>query len=294
MENNADPDETRDQTARFSSSIIFSCLLFSLLFIVSCHEKKKEAVIIKPVIDSARIKQSEKARLDSIQKAKEEPPKQHIYLTFDDGPNKGTLNVLKAVEEEKIPASFFIVGKHVYDSPEQQEAWKLLRADSVIELCNHSYTHALNHYTKYYQQPSAVVKDVERNQQVLGFKERIVRMPGRNAWRIDTINHTDIAESRPSIDSVHDAGFNIIGWDVEWFFDNKSLEADPDTELLLRRIRNMLDAEKTRTPGNVVILAHDQSFQRDEDVQRLHYVIQQLKNNPDYELMLVRDYPHIK
>ena len=40
-----------------------------------------------------------------------------IYLTFDDGPLSSTLKVLNAVKQENIPASFFIVGQHVVDSP---------------------------------------------------------------------------------------------------------------------------------------------------------------------------------
>ena len=47
------------------------------------------------------------------------PPKKKkkkIYLTFDDGPNKGTQNVLDIVKDEKIPVTFFIIGEHVYAS----------------------------------------------------------------------------------------------------------------------------------------------------------------------------------
>jgi len=36
-----------------------------------------------------------------------------LYLTFDDGPLKGTVNVLKILEEEKVDATMFCVGKHV-------------------------------------------------------------------------------------------------------------------------------------------------------------------------------------
>ena len=118
-------------------------------------------------------------------------------------------------------------------------------------------------------------------------------MPGRNAWRIDTIDHTDIFESTAAIDSLHAAGYSIMGWDIEWTFDHKTLAPDADTALLLRRIYNMLEAEKTKTPGHLVLLAHDQAFQKEEYVEELRYVVQQLKNNPEYELLLASKYPGI-
>lgn len=288
------PSSTDDgepaQSIRFRIDIFFLSAL--LLLAASCTQKQKETKEEKTVPDSTIIKQQQKRVADSL--AKLVIQKKKIYLTFDDGPNDGTMNVLNAVKEDSIPVSFFVVGKHVFDSPQQSATWKELQADSAIELCNHSYTHALNHYSKYYQHPGAVVKDIERNQDSLDFDSRVVRMPGRNAWRIDLINRTDIKESKVAIDAVHNAGFAVMGWDVEWMFDHKTLSLITDTELLLRRIENMLEAEKTKTPGHLVLLAHDQAFQTHESVVQLHYLFQHLKNNPEYELVLAGNYPGVK
>lgn len=274
----------------------FLLFLFSLLFFLSCNENKKSPTVSKPPVDSMAIRQQQQRRADSLAKAAVTPvkKKKHIYLTFDDGPNKGTRNVLQAVKDDSVPASFFIVGKHVFDSPEQKATWELLKADSAVQLCNHSYSHANNRYTSYYEVPANTVGDIEKNQSLLVFTNNVVRMPGRNAWRIDSINHTDIKESKEAIDAVHKAGFAIMGWDIEWMFDHKTLTPDPDTDLLLRRIQNMLDANKTRLPDHIVVLAHDQSFQKQEDIDKLHYFIQQLKNNDEYELMLAGNYPGAK
>ncbi len=285
-----DEGEPAGSKNQFHFSILFLSVL--LLFFASCKQAKKEIKKEQPAIDSTVIKQHQQHRKDSL--AKVAVPKKKIYLTFDDGPNKGTMNVLNAVKEDSIPASFFIVGTHMDDSPEQAATWQQLKADSAIELCNHSYTHAFNHYTKYYQHPGEVIKDIEHNRQVLDFDNNIVRMPGRNAWRIDSVNHTDIKESIAAIDSVHDAGFDVMGWDVEWMFDHKTLSLATDTGLLLRQIENMLETKKTRTPGHLVLLAHDQSFNSESSVEQLHYLFRELKNNPEYELMLVGHYPGIK
>jgi peptidoglycan-N-acetylglucosamine deacetylase len=268
---------------RFLLFVFVATITFS-----SCHQKKKEATTYPP-IDSTATKQQHTE--DSL--VKKTVHKKKIYLTFDDGPNKGTMNVLNAVKEDSIPASFFIVGKHVFDSPEQMAGWQQLKADSTIELCNHSYTHALNHYTRFYQHPDSVIKDFEHNQQELNFNTHIVRMPGRNAWRIDSVNHTDIKESEGAIDSVHEAGYAVMGWDVEWMFDHKTLSLTKDPDLLLRQIQNMLDANKTKTSGHLVLLAHDQSFQSEAAVEQLHYLFRRLKENPEYELELAHNYPGI-
>ena len=50
--------------------------------------------------------------------------------------------------------------------------------------------------------------------------------------------------------------------------------------LIFRRIQNMLNDSATRTPGTFVLLAHDQSFRRDEDVQLLQAVLTHFKNDP--------------
>ena len=266
---------------------------FIIIILSACENRKWQ----KPeypvaVVDSAAIQQQEKQRQDSLQKIS--IARKKIYITFDDGPNKGTRNVLQAVKEENIPASFFIVGEHVFDSPKQTQTWELLKVDSTIELCNHSYTHAHNRYTSFYNKPSGVVADFQRSQQALQFSNNIARMPGRNAWRIDTIDHTDIYESSAAIDSLHAAGFNIMGWDIEWMFDHKTLAPDTAIDLMLRRIDNLLMAEKTKTSGHLVLLAHDQAFQTEEAVQLLHLVLQSLKNNPEYELVLASKYPGVQ
>ncbi len=61
-----------------------------------------------------------------------------IALTFDDGPKPGmTEALLDFLVREKIPSTFFVIGKHVDAAP--QLARKI--ADAGMELANHSYTH---------------------------------------------------------------------------------------------------------------------------------------------------------
>jgi peptidoglycan-N-acetylglucosamine deacetylase len=70
----------------------------------------------------------------------EDSTKKKIYLTFDDGPNPGTANVLDILDREKMPATFFLIGEHRYYGPEEQRDWDRLQANKQLVLCNHSYT----------------------------------------------------------------------------------------------------------------------------------------------------------
>ncbi len=288
LPSSADEGEPAKTIIRFSKIVIAFLLLTSP---IACRQKK-EVVIATPKVDSIAIKLEQLHKADSMVHHKK--PTKKIYITFDDGPNKGTLNVLKVVKEENITASFFIVGKHVFDSPQQTAVWEELKADSSIELCNHSYTHALNKYAKFYQEPLTVINDFEQNHQLLQLDNKVVRMPGRNAWRIDSIDVTDIYESKVAIDSVHHAGFEVLGWDIEWNFDHKTLTPDADTALLLRRIHNLLQSQQTKTAGHLVLLAHDQSFQKVESIEMLRFFLRELKNDAAYEFMIASEYPGIK
>jgi len=280
--------------SRLKKKPFFILFFLSALFIFAafCNHAKKDEKVKQQAADSIALKQHQQYLADS--QAKADVHKKKIYLTFDDGPNDGTPNVLKAVKEEGVPVSFFIVGKHVFDTPDQAATWQQIKADNAVELCNHSYTHALNRYSSYYRHPDLVVKDIEKNNEQLGFTNPVVRMPGRNAWRIDSLSHTDIKASKPAIDSVHKAGFAIMGWDLEWIFDHKTYVLKSDADQLLRQIKYMLDTGDTKTPGHLVLLAHDQTFRSKTSLEQLHFLLKNLKNNPDYVLVLADSYPGIK
>ena len=138
--------------------------------------------------------------------------KKKLYITFDDGPNKGTRNVLYIVQDEGVPVSFFIVGEHVFASPTQAKLWDSLQIASQIELCNHSYSHAHSRYESYYAQPDSVVADFKRTHDSLDLNNTIARTPGHNIWRIDTLQFTDLKRSAVAADSLQKAGFKLMGW----------------------------------------------------------------------------------
>jgi peptidoglycan/xylan/chitin deacetylase (PgdA/CDA1 family) len=282
--------ESSSEEAEQATSIFYKSFLLVVL-LIACTKSAKEKIntsspMSKPVVHS--------------ELKKEQPPakkkKKEIYLTFDDGPNKGTKNVLRIIEQEKVPVTFFIIGEHTEASRYQKMLWDSLQVidDSLVELCNHSYTHAWNnHYDKFYQHPDSVVKDFQHCRDSLHLENNIVRTPGRNSWRIDTLQCTDLKKSITAIDSLKQAGFTVIGWDLEWHYNPKTLALESKDDDLLQQIDSIFRKGKTKSPANLVILAHDQVYEDPDDSAELHNFIKKLKLREEYELDLVRSYPGV-
>lgn len=64
--------------------------------------------------------------------------KRQIALTFDDGPVLQTLEMLKLLKRENIPATFFCIGKHIEENPEILQ--QIVAENHLVG--NHSYTHS--------------------------------------------------------------------------------------------------------------------------------------------------------
>ena len=60
-----------------------------------------------------------------------------VALTFDDGPSEGTAELLDYLQEEEVPATFFMCGINVRRLP--QVAGKVAAAGHQIG--NHTYSH---------------------------------------------------------------------------------------------------------------------------------------------------------
>lgn len=174
------------------------------------------------------------------------PDKRVIYLTFDDGPNQGTQNLLKILNKRKVCATAFLVGKHAYGSKKQKDDLELLRKEPLIELANHSFTHANNKYTDYYKNADAVVYDFNIAKDSLKLYDKIARTPGRNIWRLNNINVTDLKSSNEAADKLKNAGYKLVGWDLEWKPTHK-MALKGNHEAMLEKIDSIFlnDLEKT-------------------------------------------------
>lgn len=273
-------------------AIFASCRpLFLLLVLMACAKTTRKSDANNISLHPQKTVQVVKQEAPPPRKKK----KKKIYLTFDDGPNKGTRKVLGIVQQEQVPVTFFLIGEHVFASTSQRATWDSLRVDSSIELCNHSHTHAWNNrYNKFYEQPDSVVKDFQRCHDSLELTNNISRTPGRNIWRIDTLRYTDLKRSAAAADSLQQAGFVIIGWDLEWHYDHKRFTLKNKSDELLLQIDSLFASNKTKIPEHLVILAHDQVYDDSNDSAELHQLIKKLKARDEYELLVTSKYPGAK
>lgn len=262
----------------------------SVVFTACSYYEQNPAAGIK----KTSIKKTDSTVINVVKADAPKKKKKTIYLTFDDGPNKGTKNMMHIIQKEAVPVTLFIVGQHVYGSEEQNNLFDSLVNCTLFEIANHSFTHAFqNKYAKFYQVPDSAVKDFKRCADSLHLMAKIIRTPGRNIWRTQTISSTDINTTKAAADSLYAAGFTIAGWDLEWQFDDKLNLKSTSDEMLLR-VDSMFANAKTKTPDQLVLLAHDQVYQKPLDSAELHQFIIKLKAKNEYNFETISKYPELK
>ncbi|MEO3892535.1 polysaccharide deacetylase family protein [Nonomuraea sp. B5E05] len=77
-----------------------------------------------------------------------------VALTFDDGPDEHTHEIIDVLAEQRVRATFFVVGTHVEARP--QDARALVAAGH--QLANHTYSHRRMVFVS----PSTVASEIER------------------------------------------------------------------------------------------------------------------------------------
>jgi peptidoglycan/xylan/chitin deacetylase (PgdA/CDA1 family) len=101
-----------------------------------------------------------------------------IALTFDDGPSPGTAELLKILEEYRVPATFFQCGINVERAPELSQAVR----DSGHEIGNHSHTHPLFALKSYRFIEYEFIRAQETILRATGTIPRLMRAPLGVRW----------------------------------------------------------------------------------------------------------------
>lgn len=185
--------------------------------------------------------------------------KKIAYLTFDDGPSINTTKILKILDDNKIKATFFLIGKNAERYPELVKS-ELADNNSVG---NHTYSHVLN----YREDPEAFVEDVKRCDSVLKniagdkYIQNFMRFPGgafESQKRLE-----------PFRQAVTNAGYRFLNWnDMNGDADRPNVPAD----ILINNVKKYTEGKKI-----VVILMHDAAAKA-TTVQALPTIIDYLKS----------------
>lgn len=130
------------------------------------------------------------------------PEQPTVYLTFDDGPSRLTPQILDILQEEGVPATFFVLGKLA-----EQNADTLQRiANEGHAIGNHTYDHD---YSKLYTNFGQFFEQVERTDEVIyeitGFRTQLFRAPGGTYANFDAFYSYYMEQ----------LGFVVYDWDVD-------------------------------------------------------------------------------
>jgi peptidoglycan-N-acetylglucosamine deacetylase len=231
----------------------------------------------------------------TLYQPKVDSTKPFLYLTWDDGPNEGTPNINKLLKQYHIPMSLFLVGRNA-TSPNYMKMYQEQAAMDNVTFHNHSWSHANGRYQSYYSSPAGVVEDFTKCRNIFQLTNKISRGPGRNAWRVGSINATDIRASTRAIDSLTASGFNVIGWDIEWRFKYAGGVVNPvqTADQMLAEIAAGFAAQNMHTKNHMVMLAHDQMFTTPDHMAQLSIFFDKLLKENKYNIAYITNYPECK
>jgi peptidoglycan/xylan/chitin deacetylase (PgdA/CDA1 family) len=219
-------------------------------------------------------------------------PLRYIYLTFDDGPLNGSENIDSVILAERLKISVFLVGEHALQTKEMGTYYKMYEQNPFVETYNHSYTHANNKYALFYSNPAGVLADIQKNEALLNLRYKIVRLPGRNIWRIGDRKRDDGTSGGTAADLLAANGYKIYGWDIEWQHHANDGTPVQSVDEMEKAIEDRLNSGGTFTKNHIVILIHDEMFQKKWEESELKQLIDRLRQHDNYVFEHIRFYPN--
>lgn len=194
---------------------------------------------------------------DSKKFALAEEAEKTVYLTFDDGPSdRVTPKILDVLAEEKVKATFFIIGKNV----ETRKNLIKREFDEGHTVAVHSYTHK---YKEIYSSEESLIKDIDACNEVIksvtGKYSSVYRFPGGS-----------YGLSQKFISAVTAHGLRYVDWNA----------STRDAEIINATPAQLLNAAVTTSASSnyIVLLAHD-STSKSATAEALRDIIKHYKDN---------------
>ena len=131
-----------------------------------------------------------------------------IYLTFDDGPNEGTTNlILDILKEEGVKATFFVTnyGPDYLIKRENDEGHTV-----ALHTATHQYYTVYSSVDNYFTDLNSVSNRVER---ITGIKSKIIRFPGGSSNTVSANYKRGIMTTLTS--EVKKRGYHYFDWNVD-------------------------------------------------------------------------------
>ena len=177
-----------------------------------------------------------------------------VYLTFDDGPNAYTQNILDILNKYNVKATFFVTNQF----PNSQSLIKDMY-DSGHSIGIHTYSHQ---YKVVYSSDDAYLNDLNSMDKVIynqtGYHSKLIRFPGGSSNTISAGNKglmTRLAKK------VTDLGYKYFDWNVD-SGDTSTINADKIANNVINGIKNF---------NNSVVLMHDIKYANKEALEKILY-----------------------
>src|ERR1700754_1143250 len=213
-----------------------------------------------------------------------------IYLTFDDGPSSGSQLVNDLSQKDSLPINVFLIGHNVCATHKNRLLFQEYQDNPMVEIGNHSYTHAERHYKTWFKQPLQVLADFDRSRDSLGQTNRLTRLPGRNFFRLDSLSRDERSNGKEAADTLAARGYAVFGWDLEWrSHAGNGIQTHTGKEMM-DLVGAMLDKQKTFLPGRVIILLHDPELKNEEFKNELEEFIRLAKEDGRFSFEHLSEY----
>jgi len=163
-----------------------------------------------------------------------------VYLTFDDGPSKYTMDILDILDQYEVKATFFVLGKE--DEKSKEALQEIVARGHSLGL--HSYNHK---YSEIYRSVEDFADDYQKLSDYLydvtGVRSKIYRFPGGSSNTVSKIDMMVFAEYLQS------QGVQYYDWNVS---SGDAATVPLSVEII---VRNATKGIGSRTTS--IVLMHD-------------------------------------
>lgn len=194
------------------------------------------------------------------------------FLTFDDGPSTTvTPKILDILKENKVRATFFVVGKRIEAFKETEGLIKRMYNEGH-SIGNHTYSHDLRSlYPRNRVDIKTYLEEIEKTDKVLkrilgeDFRTRVTRMPGGDLSRLYYRDRNlQVLKERMKSQDMYSVDWNALNEDAE----GKGLKADGLFEKLKANVKGK---------DKAIILMHD-GYGKEQTAKALDRSIKYLKS----------------
>ena len=181
-----------------------------------------------------------------------------VYLTFDDGPGIYTEKILKILEQNQIPATFFVTNQQ----PSYHYLMKKMVKDGHsigLHTATHNYRYVYQNETNYFEDLNTMRNRVL---QITGITSHLIRFPGGSS---NTVSRFNAGIMTRLTQLVTNRGFCYFDWNSD-----SGDAAYASSEAMLQNVK-----EQATNLSTIILLLHDT---HQTTVEALPMIIQFYRN----------------